>query len=98
MLRVSENASAVLENVRSAEGVPESYGVRLSGGQNPKGEVEISVAFAEAPQEADQIIEQSGTDVYVAPEVATPLSTAVMDVQDTDAGLQLVFRPQAAQG
>lgn len=97
MLRVSENAAAALENVRSAEGVPESYGVRLSGDQNPTGDIAISLAFVQAPEAADQVTEQSGTDVYVAPEVAEPLSKAVMDVQDSDAGLQLVFRPQSTQ-
>lgn len=94
MLRLSENAAAVLENVRAAEGVPESYGVRLSGGQEPDGSIMISLAFIESPEEADQVTEQSGTDVYVAAEVAEPLSTAVMDVQDGDAGPQLVFREQ----
>ena len=35
MLRVSENAAAALANARAAEGLPESYGVRLSGKQEP---------------------------------------------------------------
>lgn len=97
MLRVSENAAAALENVRSAEGIPESYGVRLSGGQQPSGDVVIDVAFVEAGEDTDQVTEQSGTDVYVAPELAEPLSTAVMDVQDSETGLQLVFRPQSPE-
>lgn len=97
MLLLSENAAAALENVRTAQGVPESYGVRLSGGQEPSGDITINLAFVEAPAEADQVTEQSGLDVYVAPEVSGPLSTAVMDVQDSDEGLHLVFRPQDAQ-
>ncbi|HWB71566.1 MAG TPA: hypothetical protein VG452_05045 [Egibacteraceae bacterium] len=94
MLHVSENAAAALENVRSTEGLPESYGVRLSGGQEAGGDIVVRLAFVETPEEADQVTEQSGTEVYVAPEVAEPLSTAVMDVRDSDAGLQFVFRPR----
>lgn len=97
MLRLSENAAAALENVRVAEGVPESYGVRLSGGQEPDGNIVINVAFVETPEDADQVTEQSGTEVYIAPEVADPLSTAMMDVQAADDGLQLVFRSQDRQ-
>ena len=94
MLRVSENAAAALENIRTAEGVPESYGIRVSGSQEPTGDIVISLAFVEAPEEADQVTEQAGTDVYVAPDVAEPLSSAVMDVQDSEEGMQLVFRAQ----
>ena len=95
MLRLSENAAAALENARAAGGVPESYGVRLSGGQEPDGDIVVNLAFVPAPEPADQVTEQSGTDVYVAPEVAAPLSRAVMDVRDDDgAGLHLVFREQ----
>jgi Fe-S cluster assembly iron-binding protein IscA len=94
MLQVSENAVAALENIRSTEGVPESYGVRVSGGQEAGGDIVISLAFVETPAEADQVTEQAGTEIYVAPEVAEPLSAAVMDVHDSDDGLQLVIRPQ----
>lgn len=94
MLRVSENAAAALENVRSTEGIPEPYGVRVSGGQQPSGGIVIHLDFVETPEDADQVIEQSGTEVYVAPEVAEPLSTAVMDVRQGEAGLELIFRPQ----
>lgn len=96
MLRVSENAAAALANARAAEGIPESYGVRVSGGQQPDGDIVISLSFVDAPEQADEVTEQAGTDVYVAPEVAPALSTAVMDVQADDDGLQLVFRPVVA--
>lgn len=94
MLHVSENAAAALENLRASEGVPESYGVRLSGIHESDGNIMIDLAFVEQAEEADEVAEQSGTEVYIAPEVARPLSTAVMDVQAGDAGLQLVFHSQ----
>ena len=95
MLRLSDNAVAALENARAAGGVPDSYGLRLSGNQEPDGHVVVNLAFVEGPDATDQVTEQSGTEVYVAPEVADPLSTAVLDVlADDEAGLQLVFRDQ----
>jgi Fe-S cluster assembly iron-binding protein IscA len=95
MLHVSENAAAALENLRASEGIPETYGVRLSGAEESDGNIVINLAFVEQADDADQVTEQSGTEVYVAPEVAAPLSTAVMDVQASDDGLQLVFRSKA---
>jgi Fe-S cluster assembly iron-binding protein IscA len=66
--------------------------VRLSGSTNESGQPVIRIAFVEAPDQADHVAERSGTEVYVAPEVAEPLSDAVMDIEDTDVGPQLVFR------
>lgn len=97
MLRLSENATAALDNVRAAQGLPESYGVRLSGGQQPDGNLIVNLDFVETPQEADQVIEQPGADVYVAPEIAGPLSSALMDVRAADEGLELVLREQDPQ-
>ncbi len=94
MLKLSENAAAALENIRRIEGIPESHGIRLTGGQQPTGDVEVRLEFVEAPPEDDQVTEQAGIEVYVDPEVADPLSDAVMDVQDTAEGLSFVFRPQ----
>lgn len=97
MLRVSENAAAALESIRRIEGIPESHGTRLTGGQQPSGDVVVRLEFVETPEEADQVTEQAGTEVYVYPEVAGPLAEAVMDVQDSDDGLSFVFRPQGAE-
>jgi len=94
MLQLSENAAAALENIRRLEGIPESHGTRLTGGQQPDGEIEVRLEFVETPAETDQVAEQAGTEVFVDPEVATPLSGAVMDVQDSEEGLSFVFRPQ----
>lgn len=95
MLKLSENAAAALENLREAEGVPESHGARLTGGEQPGGDIVVRLEFVESPQEADEVAEQAGTEVFVAPEVAEPLSDVVMDVEDSDQGLSFVFIPQA---
>jgi Fe-S cluster assembly iron-binding protein IscA len=96
MLQITENAALTLAKVRDAQGIPASHGVRLSGSTNESGQHVVRIAFVEAPDQADHVAEQTGTEVYLAPEVADPLSDAVMDVEETEAGPQLIFRPQAS--
>ena len=92
MLQISQSAATAVENLRAAQGIPETHAVRLSGGSDGTGQPVVSIEFVETPREADQVTEQSGTQVYVAPEIAEPLSDAVMDVQDLGDGPQLMFR------
>jgi Fe-S cluster assembly iron-binding protein IscA len=94
MLELTESAAAALDSLRRNEGIPESHGTRLTGGLRPEGNLEVRLEFVETPDEADQITEQSGTEMYIDPEVAEPLSSAVMDVSRGDEGLSFVFRPK----
>lgn len=94
MLQVSEQAAMALEAIRRSEEIPETHGTRLSPASAPDGDMAIRLEFVEETGEGDQVAEQSGTEVYVDPELAEPLSEAVMDVQDTEEGLAFVFRSQ----
>lgn len=94
MLQVTPSAVAALEQARSAQEVPESYGVRISAQPAEDGQVAVAMGFAEQPEEGDQVTEESGTEVYVAPELAEPLAESVVDLQDTADGAQLVIMPQ----
>ena len=93
MLQVSDSAAAVLQQARSAQELPETYGVRVSGQTNGD-MLEVSLAFAEEPLPDDEVMEQAGTQVFVAPEVAEPLTAAVLEVEDTPEGQRLAIRPQ----
>lgn len=95
MLQVSEAAAAVLEETRSAEELPETVGVRVFAQPDPAGEMQVSLTFAEGPQPEDQVTEQAGTQVFIAPEVAEPLSDGVLDLEHAADGPQLVIKPQA---
>lgn len=92
MLQVSEQAAMALEAIRRSEEVPASHDTRLSPANDPSGDLAIRLEFVEEAQEEDQVAEQAGTEVYVDPQLAEPLSEAVMDVHDTDEGLAFVFR------
>jgi Fe-S cluster assembly iron-binding protein IscA len=94
MLQVSETAVAVLEEARSAQQVPETFGVRISGQPTEDGQMELMVGFAEGPGDGDEVTEQAGTEIYIAPEVAEPLADSKLDLEPTPEGAQLVVKPQ----
>lgn len=95
MLQVSDAAAAVLEETRSVQEFPDTSGVRIFAQPDPSGEVQVSLTFAEEPLPEDEVTEQRGTQVFIAPEVAEPLSESVLDIEHADDGPQLVIRPQA---
>ena len=95
MLKLTETAANRIEEVRRDQGLPESLGVRVSGAEVTDGKMALQVAFSDGPAQGDQVAEQHGTQVFVAPEVAEPLADAELDVQGGAAeGVQLVLRPQ----
>lgn len=96
MLQVSDAAAAVLEETRSAEELPETVGVRVFAQPDPSGDMQVSLTFAEEPLPDDEVTEQAGTQVYIAPEVAEPLSDSVLDLEQAADGPQLVIKPQSA--
>jgi Fe-S cluster assembly iron-binding protein IscA len=98
VLQVSPNAVSLLEEARDAQDIPESFGIRVFGESDPTGQVAISVGFTEEPQDGDEVTEQSGTEIYVSPELAEPLSDSVLDLEDTPEGARLVIKPQQQEG
>lgn len=97
MLQVSEKAAVALEAIRRNEEIPESHGARLGAARDQSGDLAIRLHFVEEAEEGDQVAEQAGTEVYIDPELAEPLSGTVMDVQNTEEGLTFVFRTQAEE-
>lgn len=94
MLQVSSNAVSVLEDARTAQEVPDHFGVRVFAQPDETGQAALALAFAEDPIDGDHVTEQDGTDIYVAPELSEPLAASVLDVEDTPEGPQLTLVPQ----
>ncbi|HUH08203.1 MAG TPA: hypothetical protein VML96_10415 [Egibacteraceae bacterium] len=94
MLEVSQTAASALDQARSAQDLPETFGVRIFGEPGPSGQVSVAMGFVEEPLEGDQVTEQAGTHIFIAPEVAQPVSDSVMDLQQTEDGPRLVIRSQ----
>ncbi len=94
MLQVSTAAVSVLTQERASQELPESFGVRVFAQADETGQPALALAFSEEPLEGDQVTEQEGTEIYVAPELAEPLADSVLDVEDTPEGPQLTLVPQ----
>ena len=95
MFQVTQAAAEQLARTRQSRGLPETTGVRLYGEPRGAGEVALGLAFTELPAEDDLVSEQQGTIVFIAPEVAEPLSSVALDVQETPEGPRLVLTPAA---
>ena len=95
MLKLSENAAAALENLKQAEGIPESHDPRLTGGEQPDGDIMVRLEFVDSRDDADEVAAQAGTEVLIDPQLAEPLADVVLDVEDSGEGLSFVFLPQA---
>jgi Fe-S cluster assembly iron-binding protein IscA len=94
VLQVSDSAVSVLQEARSAQDIPDEFGIRVFAQPDESGEAALALAFAEEPVEGDQVTEQQGQAIYVAPELAEPLAGTVLDVADTPEGPQLTLVPQ----
>lgn len=94
MLQITQGAAALLTVLRDGQDVPDTYGVRVFPESTEPGEVTIGLGFTDAPAEGDQVTEQDGLKVFVAPELAAPLEDAAIDVTGDNGASRLVFRPQ----
>ena len=97
MLQITHDAAQLLTQLRRGQDLPEEHGLRVfAEATEPDGEITIGLGFTDAPAQGDQVTEQDGLKVFVAPEVAAPLTDAAIDVTKADDGAErLVFRPQA---
>lgn len=97
MLQVTDSAAIALQEARAVQQVPDSFGVRVFAQAGDNGQPALALAFTEEPGEGDQVTEQSGTEIYVAPELVEPLAEHMLDVEDTADGPQLALVPQQDQ-
>jgi Fe-S cluster assembly iron-binding protein IscA len=98
VLEITQGAAALLTELRAGQDVPDSYGVRVFPESTEPGEVTIGLGFADSPADGDQVTEKDGLKVFVAPELATPLQDAAIDVEGGNGASRLVFRPQDGEG
>lgn len=92
MLDLSPTAVAVINELRRAEGVPETHGIRLDGLPSPDGAVQVRLAFQESPAPHDEVGEAEGTKIFVAENLAGPLANALIDAETEGQAAQLVLK------
>lgn len=90
MLRITQQAAALLSETRAGVGAPNSYGVRFFAEAANQAGTQIGLDFVPQPSEGDQVSKQEGLPVYVALEVAEPLKEAVIDAKPVNGAPQLV--------
>ncbi|MGH2717481.1 MAG: hypothetical protein ACRDJU_02735 [Actinomycetota bacterium] len=81
MIEVTKGAVNLLTEVRSAQNIPESYGLRFYNKVENDGSAAVAISFAQAPAQGDKIITEQQLPVYVAPDVVQEMSDAVLDVE-----------------
>ncbi len=96
MLQITHAAAELLSEIRRQQDVPDDHGLRVFAEPSGADEVSIGLGFTEAPVTGDEVSEQEGMKVFVASEVAAPLTDAAIDVTPANNGAtRLVFRPQS---
>ncbi|HET8586687.1 MAG TPA: hypothetical protein VFM74_02310 [Candidatus Limnocylindria bacterium] len=94
MLQITHAAVDLLNQIRQGADIPTNAGVRVYPEQTSGDEVSIGIGFTDDPMPGDQISEQEGLRLFVAPEIAGPLDTTMIDVTRADGEAQLIFCPQ----
>jgi Fe-S cluster assembly iron-binding protein IscA len=98
MLQITESAVGLLKKVRADNNVPESAALRIQPVESPQqDQADIGFTFTDGPESQDQTItDVPDLEVYVAPELATPLSEAVLDTVETPGGTELQLRVEGS--
>jgi Fe-S cluster assembly iron-binding protein IscA len=92
MIDVTQGATNLVNELRAAQGIPDSYGLRFYGETGADGAAAVGIAFASGPVEGDQVVGERVLPVYVAPEVAPELGDAVLDVEGEPEPQRFVIR------
>lgn len=100
MLQVTDAAVSIFkEALQQLGGSPAEQtpptAIRLEAGFAQDGQQAIRIKAVAGPQAGDAPTEASDLEVFVAPELATPLEFAVLDARETPQGAQVFLRDQA---
>lgn len=98
MLQLTDAAAATLRDACEEEGLPaDSAGVRVSGTADDSGTLSLEVTLQEEPEPTDHVSDHEVIRLFVAPEVAEPLSSLELAISDDgQEGAQLQLQEQGA--
>ncbi|MGY2703582.1 MULTISPECIES: Fe-S cluster assembly protein HesB [unclassified Nocardioides] len=77
MLTLTENASAIVNEITSQPGLAETAGLRIT--TEDSAETAFAVSAAQAGEPGDQVVEQNGATVYLDASAAELLEDKVLD-------------------
>jgi Fe-S cluster assembly iron-binding protein IscA len=99
MVKITEKAAALLSEARASSGAPQQFGVRFYViADSPAQGKSLGFEFVDSPEPRDEVDEQQGLPVYVAPELTTVAADGTVDARETDGRNQLVLRPASNGG
>ena len=103
MLQITDAAVSVLKSEVLREGDPQmqrtsTTAVRIRPSVTGDGRQTIALQPVAGPEPGDVSTDAENLDVFVAPELAGPLDAAVLDVEATPEGPEIVLRDQPEQG
>lgn len=81
MLTVSPTAAEAIQLLVESSDLPESGGIRIAAGEPTEQGTPLSLALVEAPQPEDEVVGGEDGAVFLEPQVAEYLDTAVLDAQ-----------------
>jgi Fe-S cluster assembly iron-binding protein IscA len=84
MLTLTENASAIVNQITSQPGLADTAGLRITSEDTP--EPSFAVTAADHGEPGDQVVEQGGATVYLDESAALMLDDKVLDAAVDDAG------------
>jgi Fe-S cluster assembly iron-binding protein IscA len=92
LLTLTENASTIVKSITSAQGGPETAGLRISTEDPSQG---LAVTTTPEPQPGDQTVNADGAVVYLDPPAAEALDDQILDAAVDEAGnVQFGLAPQ----
>ena len=77
MLTLTENASAIVNEITSQPGLAETAGLRITTEDSP--EPSFAVSAAQQGEPGDQVVEQGGATIYLDNSAAELLDDKVLD-------------------
>lgn len=84
MLTLTENATAIVNEITTQPGLTEEAGLRITSAPTPEPSFEVTAAAQGEP--GDQIVEQGGATVYLDSAAAELLDDKVLDAAVDPAG------------
>ena len=100
MLQVTDAAVSVLKSAVLHEGEPSQQpdpatAVRIRPAVMDDGRQTLTLQPVTGPEPGDEPTEAKDLDVFVAPEIAGQLGSAILDVEPTPQGEQMILREQS---
>jgi iron-sulfur cluster assembly protein len=84
MLTLTENASAIVNEITSQPGLADTAGLRITSDASPDAAFEVSAAQQAEP--GDLVVEQGGATIYLDESAAQLLDDKVLDAAVDPAG------------